>query len=223
MPVHLGEVLFPLRYDVVVQAPVAKALSHLHEDIPGLLEAGRDTPIYHHIGLAEPVYQKMELMDELSAGSELDCRTEKHYRNRIKKLIACYHSISEGWDTRRGLIYYKRVVNPTVTTSGFPLPGDGPFLGDGQHRTTALLALGYVTLPDSVAVIEVSDGYQPVDMTYGYIQAGHCTEQQFVDFARFRFPKVPEQIGRVQALADWMKDNAPEWAVEYTRIYWGVK
>lgn len=218
MPIHLGEVLFPLRYDVVVQAPVVKALSQL--DVPGFLEAGRDTPIYHHIGLAEPVYQEMGLIKELS-GRELHRRTQRHYRNRIKKLISQYHSINRGWDTRRGLLYYKQMVNPTVTTSGFPVP-DGLFLGDGQHRTTVLLALGYVTLPDSIATTEVKDGndYRPLDMTYGYVRAGHCTEQQFVDFARFRFPEVPVQLRGVQALADWTKDNGPEWAVEYIKLYW---
>ena len=85
-----------------------------------------------------------------------------------------------------------------------------------------LLALGYTELPDSIAENDERDGetFLPLDMTYAYIVAGACTEQTFVNFARFRFPDVPEQITDVQSLSDWMKSNGPQWVVDYIKIYW---
>lgn len=222
MSIKLGEVLFPLRYDVWDQYPVVAELSRLHGNVLGMLEAGRNTAIHRHIVIADPVYQAIGLLKPL-AGEELRRRMERYYGAHLEKLTSYYRSIkNRGWDRSQHKIYYKRLSNPTITSAGNLVP-DGLFLSDGQHRTTALLALGYTELPDYMAATEPRNGadFLPLDMTWAYIKAGECTEQKFVEFARLRFPDIPEEIETAQWLADWMwENNGPEWVVEYIKLYW---
>ena len=221
MPIKLGDVLFPLRYDVWDQFPDVKRLGDLRsKGIDGLLELGRDTSIHRHPAIADPVYQAIGALRPL-AGVELDRRVERYYGAHLEKLTSYYVSIERGWDETQHKIYYHHVSNPTVTSIGNFVP-DGLFLTNGQHRTTVLLALGYTELPDHIAETDECDGktFFPLDMTYAYIVAGACTEQSFVNFARFRFPDVPEQIVDVHSLSNWMKLNGPQWVVEYIKIYW---
>jgi len=223
MPVKLGDILFPLRYDVWDQFPEVKRLGSMRkEGKEGLLELGRDTSIHRHTVIADPVYQTIGALKPL-AGTELDRRIERYYGAHLEKLTSYYVSIERGWDETQHKIYYHRVLNPTVTSIGNFVP-DGLFLANGQHRTTALLALGYTELPDSIAATDERDGetFFPLDMTYAYIVADACTEQSFVNFARFRFSDIPEQITDVQSLSDWMKTNGPQWVVDYIKIYWAV-
>jgi len=223
MPIKLGDVLFPLRYDVWDQSPAVKRLGSMRRTgIRDLLEIGRGTSIHRHTVIADPVYQAIGALPSL-AGTELDRRIERYYGAHLEKLTSYYVSIERGWDKTQDKIYYHRVLNPTVTSIGNPVP-DGLFLTNGQHRTTALLALGYTELPDSIADTDERDGetFIPLDMTHAYINAGVCTEQDFVNFARFRFPSIPKQITDIQSLSAWMKSNGPQWATDYIKLYWGV-
>lgn len=224
MPIHLGEVLFPLRYDVWAQAPAIKELSRLCGDTLGMLEAGRDTAIYRHGVVACSVYQAIGLV-KLLTGETLEAWTERHYRNRMDKLLSLYESIKQGWDRRQSRIYFNRVANPTTTTIGNPVP-DGLFLSEGQHRTAVLLALGYTELPDYIAgtMVRYGSTYQPLDMTHAYIKAGLCAKQQFVDFARFRYTDIPGKTTTIEGLRAWAEEaGMPGWFIDYLGIYWGVK
>ena len=221
MPIKLGEVLFPLRYDVWDQFPEVKRLGDMRKEGRGdILELGRDTSIHRHVVIADPVYQAIGMLKPL-AGVELDRRVERYYGAHLEKLTSYYVSIDKGWDETQHKLRYHRVLNPTVTSIGNPVP-DGLFLTNGQHRTVVLLALGYTELPDSTAENDERDGetFLPLDITHAYIRADACTEQSFVNFARFRFPDIPEQITDVQSLSDWMKSNGPQWVVDYIKIYW---
>jgi len=222
MPIKLGEVLFPLRYDVWDQFPEVKRLGSMRRTgIRDLLELGRNTSIHRHTVIADPVYQAIGALAPFT-GAELDYRIERYYGAHLEKLTSYYVSIDQGWDETKDKILYHHVSNPTVTSIGNPVPGDGLFLTNGQHRTTVLLALGYTELPDSIAAIDERDGstFIPLDMTYAYIVAGACTELSFVNFARFRFPAIPAQITDVQSLSTWMKFNGPQWVVDYIKLYW---
>lgn len=223
MPVDLRKVLFPLRYDVWDQAPaIAKLSDALNQyGIVKALEEGRSTAIYRHNVVADPAYQKLGLLNPLT-GSELDERIERYYLDHLEKLLRYYQSIKRGWDKSQDKLYYKKVSGSTVTTAGNSVP-EGLFLSNGQHRTTVLLALGYVELPGYMAGIKERSGeiFSPLDLTQVYIEAGLCTEQDFVKFARFRFPAIPGEIKDISSLTKWMKANGPTWAVEYIRIYWG--
>lgn len=221
MPVSLGEVLFPLRYDVYDQAPDIKELCLAYgNDTPGIMEAGCDSAIHRHLVIADPAYQAIGKLKPRS-GAELEYRIERYYGARMTKLTDCYWSIKRGWDRSQHKIYYKQVVDPTTTSLGNPVP-DGLFLADGQHRTIALLALGYNELPEHIASIQVKSGaeFQPLDLTWAYIQAGECTEQKFVDFARFRFPDIPEEIVWTDGLFEWAYTHALDWLCNYIEIYW---
>jgi len=221
MPIKLGEVLFPLRYDVWDQFPEVKRLGSMRKaGKDGLLELGRNTSIHRHIVIADPVYQAIGALPPL-AGAELEYRVERYYGAHLEKLTSYYVSIDQKWDETQHKIYYHHVSNPTVTSIGNPVP-DGLFLTNGQHRTTVLLALGYTELPDSIADTNECDGatFIPLDMTYAYIVAGECTELSFVNFARFRFPAIPAQITDIQSLSAWMKLNGPQWVVDYIKLYW---
>ena len=224
MPIKLGDVLFPLRYDVWDQFPEVKKLGDMRKKgIGDLLELGHDTSIHRHTVIADPVYQAIGALRPL-AGTELDRRIERYYGAHLEKLTSYYVSIEQGWDETQHKIRYHRVSNPTVTSIGNFVP-DGLFLTNGQHRTTVLLALGYTELPDSIADTDERDGatFIPLDMTQAYIEAGECTQEKFVNFTRFRFPDIPEQITDVQSLSDWMKSNGPLWVVDYIKIYWRTK
>jgi len=221
MPIHLGKVLFPLRYDVWDQYPDVKRFGDMRRDgVAGLLELGLDSSIHRQPRIANQVYTDIGF---LRVVSEIDFqyRIERYYGSRMEKLTSYYVSIGNGWDESQDKLLFHRVLNPTVTTAGNPVP-EGLFLTNGQHRTAALLALGYTELPDSMAEIGEMDGenFQPLDLTAAYIDAGACSEADFVHFARFRFPDIPEEIVDVKSLSVWMKANGPQWAVDYLKIYW---
>lgn len=222
MSINLGEVLFPLRFDIWDQAPVIEEMSRLYGDTLAMLEAGRDTAIYRHVVIAEPVYQEIGLLSPRS-GADLEYRIERYYGARVEKFVTYYNSIKQGWDKDQDKIYFKKVENPTVTTAGFPVP-DGLFLANGQHRVAALLALNYTELPDYMAGIVTRDGadFIPLDMTWPYIQAGACTERDFVKFARLRFD-LPARVAKIAGLRQWAeRTDALAWLLEYLDLYWGT-
>ena len=225
MSIQLGEVLFPLRYDVWDQAWAIKELCRLNDDIPApMLETGRNTAIHRHVVIADPVYQAIGLLKPL-AGEDLAHRIERYYAARLKKLADYYRSLGEGWNKGEDMIYFKQVVNPTKTSAGNPVP-EGLFLTNGQHRVIALLALGYTALPFYMADIMVRDGadFLPLDMTWPYIQAGECTERDFVRFARLRFNDIPKRVRKIAGLRQWAeRTKSPDWLLEYLDIYWGAK
>ena len=224
MSIQLGEVLFPLRYDVWDQAPATRELCTRYDSTMLMVMPGYDTAIYRHVVIGDPVYQGIGLLKPL-VGEELAHRIERYYAARLEKLVTCYRSIEQGWDRGEDMIYFKQVVNPTTTTAGNPVP-DGLFLTNGQHRTIALLALGHTELPEYMAGIMAKDGadFQPLDMTWPYIQAGECTERDFVRFARFRFSDIPKRVKKIAGLRQWAKrTKSPGWLLEYLDIYWGAK
>jgi len=221
MSINLGEVLFPLRFDVWDQAPVIEEMSRLYGNTLAMLEAGHDTAIHRHVVIADPVYQEIGLLAPCS-DAELEHRIERYYGARMEKLVSYYNSIKKGWDKDQEKIYFKRVENPTVTTAGFPVP-DGLFLTNGQHRTAVLLALNYTELPDHIAAVVTRDGadFIPLDLTWPCIQAGACTERDFVKFARLRFD-LPARVSKIAGLRQWARQtDAPAWLLEYLDLYWG--
>jgi len=222
--IQLGEVLFPLRYDVWDQAPAIRELAQTWDSALLMLAPGRSTAIFRHVVIGDPVYQAVGLLAPL-AGAELGRRIERYYASRLEKLAGYYWSIKQGWDRSQDPIYFKQVVNPTVTTAGYPVP-EGLFLTNGQHRVIALLALGYAALPSYIADVMVKDGadFQPLDMTWPYIQAGECTERDFVNFARFRFEDIPKWVKKIAGLRQWAeRTDAASWLLEYLDFYWGTK
>lgn len=221
MAVHLGEVVFPLRYDVWAQARALKQLICLSQDPDELLVLGRETPICRGVALAIPVYQRMGKLPPLTE-EQFEVRCERHYQANMRKLAACYVSISQGWDTSKPRLCYHRVQAPAVTTEGHTAP-DGLFLTDGQHRTAVLLALGNTVLPDHVAGTLTVPGTEffPLDVTHAYVEAGECAEQDFVEFARVRFD-IPARIKDIRGLREWATQaSALDWLARYIGIYWG--
>lgn len=222
MPIQLSEVLFPLRYDVWDQAAALQELSAQHEDLLSMLAPARDSAIFRHVVIADPVYQAIGMMPALE-GPEQEYRVEQYFMARLKKLVAYRQSIEQdGWDTSEDRIYFKYVANPTTTSSNNPVP-EGLFLANGQHRVIALLSLGETELGSHIADVAVRDGadFLPLDMTGPYIKAGECTEEKFVEFARFRFD-VPGYVNDIKGLREWAQTGAPVWLTKYLDVYWGT-
>ena len=222
-PIQLSEVLFPLRFDVWDQVSDVKRFGDMRKaGETCLLDLGLDSSIHRQPRIANQVYTDIGFLREVS-DVDFQYRIERYYGSRMEKLTSYYVSIDNGWDERQDKILFHHVLNPTVTTSGHPVP-EGLFLTNGQHRTTALLALGYTELPDTIAEINDVDGkdFLPLDLTSAYIKAGACSEEDFVHFARFRFPGIPETIVNVLSLSAWMKACGPQWAIDYLAIYWSV-
>jgi hypothetical protein len=154
--------------------------------------------------------------------------TEKRIEGRSRRLVgrncalnvSLYHSIVDGgWDPRWP-VRLKKMMNPQPPVSGRPLTNNITY-SDGQHRLMVLIHQGQRMLrPEQYVIAEITSPFDPLEITDCYIRHGLCTEAEFCDFARWRFP-VPKHITDVKTLYTWGMDTevAPWWE-RYMRDYW---
>lgn len=216
MSIRLGEILFPLRYDVVAQSAFTRLFNrHFASD---LQEVARD-PLYTHIEATVGHERKLcGLSPYYPEGREATC--EAYYKARLIKLIGLHRSLAGGWDYTQDRLVFIRPREGMTTSLGHPLP-EGAFLANGQHRMITLFGMGIRELDDEQYGYKDAT-HNPLEMTGLYMERGLITQRQFVDFARLRF-SFPKRIKGVRGLSTWAARSGPDWLCEYIEIYWGKK
>ena len=226
-PLPLGRVLFPLRYDIVVQAPfLSKFYAERQDDPDTLHSVVENYPeyMYQRIVVTHTLRQKWGLLTSMPA-AKFERRVRKYIPANIGKLVAIWESVRvKGYlGTGNGKVHFKKILDEQQTLEGHDLPGeDALYLTNGQHRSVVLLAMGRTVLPKDWYSITLVRGFRPIETTGEYVRRGWISESEFVDFARLRFPSIPAGVHDIKLLRQWAKDtNQPQWLAYYLDLYWG--
>lgn len=220
MTIRLGEILFPLRYDVVAQAPFVELYqSRDWQSTEALVEAARSLVLEAHVAMLHEHERELVGADTLLA-SQVKEVFERYYRARVEKLAGLCDSLAKGWDYTDNALAFNQPPSDGLTSMDNPVP-PGHFLCNGQHRMIVLYGMGMRELrPKQYNLRPMDSGFIPLETTGVYVKAGLITEKQFVEFARLRFHEIPKRIRTVKSLAWWMQNNGPEWVIEYIKLYW---
>lgn len=218
-PLPLGEILFPLRYDIVMQEEVFTAWREFRDKVK-VIRATRSGLPYRRIALVHKRRRELGLAREVSDW-KAERKALKYHRGNISKLIMLYRIwCANKWDVRKGLLSFKKPLDGPKTTEGFPAP-PGVFLAHGQHRTAALWGAGVRELaPEHYIIKEVLD-FKPPDFTRVMVQEGILDEAGFCDFARLRFDELPEDVSTAGGLVGWSRSAGLDWLARYVEFYFG--
>ena len=218
----IGEVIFPLRYDVVARAGwlidgyepnrrlFGKDFIKFAEGQEGSV-AWYSPRITHDYTLN--VLRRPPIPEE-----KRTIVHQRYFLGGMRKLIGIYESLRKGWSGGQpsiGLL----VPSGAKTSEGLPLPAHG-FLADGQHRMISLWAHGFRELsPGMYMYYRAQGAYFPLDLTHCYIDAGLLSEYEFVEFARVRYPDHP--ASDLYELEQWSIEEEIVWLTAHINHYFG--
>jgi len=143
-PADVGELVSPLRYDVLVRAEyfsfLAERLEQFERDFEGYFAAALTHP-YHtwFTTIALPRFRPRDAVTE--------ARRQAAYRQRLTDAASLYRSVQEhGFDGVRYPLLLRAAAPGAATASGKLVPRR-LYAGDGCHRLALLLHLGYRAIP----------------------------------------------------------------------------
>ena len=214
----IGNVLFPLRYDIYVQAQYfefyeenkAKGRDWLLDNIPLYMK--------RRIDVVHDLRRKWGYIVNMPNAKWLR-RKAKYSQANVEVLIDLWEKVKkEGYlGNTKGKLQFRHDLEPTQTLEGH-VPPEGYFLTHGQHRMVVLLALGYKEIPAEWHSITTVRSFRAIETTCEYIKRHWISEAEFVDFARLRFPQIPDEVVTIR---DLRKRDLPEWFQYYLKEYWG--
>jgi len=225
-PISLGEILFPCRFDLIKRAEFVpfylehKALWEQDKAAFVALAKEQRTITYLHPIATSQRYREFFRAPTPWTEREIQRRADRLLAKNSRVLSELYHSIVEGGWNPLYPVRLKRLLNPAPYVSGRPITNDVVY-SDGQHRVIILISQGQRELrPDQYQIAEISSRFDGLETTDCYIEHGLCTEAEFCDFARWRYP-VPEEIEDTYSLYQWgMDNNIAPWWERYMRDYW---
>jgi len=220
----LGEVLFPLRYDIYV---MAEYLDFYEKN----KDKGHDWLLTN---IPEYMQQRTELVHDLRREWALigdmpddkwKRRKDKYNQANVKVLIELWEDVRKrGFlGTGEGHFGFKVIADESQTYEGHIPPRGSLYLTNGQHRMVVLLAMGKTGIPPEWYNVVTVRNFEPIETTHEYIKRGWISEAEFVSFARLRFPQIPEEIVTVRDFSKWAHDtDQPGWLYYYLKVYWGT-
>ncbi len=143
-PADVGELVSPLRYDVLVRAEyfsfLAERMEQFEDDFEGFFATALTHPYYTwFITIALPRFRPRDAATE--------ARRQAAYRQRLHDAASLYRSVQEhGFDGARHPLLL-RAAEPGAPTDSGKLVPRRLYAGDGCHRLALLLHLGYRSLP----------------------------------------------------------------------------
>lgn len=227
--INMGDFLFPLRYDLIKRAEFYEFYVKNRElwrtDRNEFLRQARSTIAYLHPLLMNPWMRRHFNLPERSL-KQIKAYADKALEANCEKSIDIWESIEKsGFDPQVSMIYLKEARDPLPTVTGREPPPDTWYFSDGQHRLTALIAMGHTVLKQGWWGVKIIvSAFRPLEATHMYIEEGLMTEEDYVDFARWRF-QIPPEIVSAAELAEYAEstDDVPVWVADWTRAHWGLK
>jgi len=219
-----GEVIFPLRYDIMSQAEAYKPLYDAADgDLDKMVELCQDGIFPRHIRLMDNMFQELGVKRTLE-GALQDKRVTRYIKGNFKKLNAIYESFrAHGWLSNEDRIFFNIPLNTPLTTEGHQAPPDGMFLANGQHRCISWWAhTGKPVFIQKMWGTRQRHAFAIVETTQRYINAGLLSPEEYVRFARTRYPDIDRRIKTVDGLRKWACDHVyPAWFHWYLDYYFG--
>jgi hypothetical protein len=143
-PADIGELVSPLRYDVLVRAEyfsfLAEHLDRFERDFEGYVAAALRLPYYTWFTtIALPRFRPRDAATE--------ARRQAAYRQRLLDAASLYRSVRErGFDGARYPLLLRSAPAGAATATGKRVLRR-LYAGDGCHRLALLLHLGYRSIP----------------------------------------------------------------------------
>lgn len=232
-PYRIGKLLFPFRYDLWMRRLVVEAyVKHrelYHADFDAFLEEAYDDGlwvIYEHTHLYKMRNQLRKLCGlKAIYGQEMKNRAMALYIADIEKCQWLYDSIEKDgfWRGEQHMFKLKTLDRPRKSLVERHILPDGVHMfSDGQHRLCVWQAMGHEYFePGMYKIYNWPHPRKHWESTGFWIRGGLVTEEDYCDFARYRWPELEEDVTDVATLVEWMRDtDKPAHCADWTEDYW---
>jgi len=159
--IDILSMVYPLRYDILIRKKFFEFYVSNKElylrDVSAFMCLARETQYYEWFCRIIAVREKYNFTKDINV-------INKHYEERIRESINIYESIiAKGFDCNYPIIPHTgEKILPAISGRTSVIKYH---MGDGCHRLSCLIALGYEKLPKEYFRIKVFNKYVPLDNT----------------------------------------------------------
>ena len=213
-PVDLGELISPLRYDVLVRVRFLELLGERLDqgvtDLDGIVREALSHPYHTWFTLiALPRHRRWDAASEH--------RRLAAFRERVRRSAALLASFRRrGFDPRYP-VSLRTAAPGTLTASGKLVPRP-LYLGDGCHRLALLLAAGHSRLEPAWYRVRTDPLVAPIDNTRTLLGPLRVGPEEYYRFLSLGYDGVGGELGDRASLLRHVAAHRPDRLAELERV-----